>query len=97
MDARSIAATARNKGVLTPATDIDYDVSFDTTYKFDPELYKKRVYFGFGKAQPEKELVYGPNITAVSYTHLLCIWPLSVADHRTARLESFPAGQGRDR
>lgn len=62
MDARSIAATARNGGVLTAATDIDYDVP-ETDYKYDRTVYDKRVYNGFGKPQPEYELKFGPNIT----------------------------------
>ena len=62
MDARSIAATARNGGVLTAATDIDYDVPEDLTYQFDGSVYEKRCYEGFGKADPTAELRYGPNI-----------------------------------
>ena len=62
MDARSIAATARNGGVLTAATDIDYDVP-DFTYTFEKSVYDKRVYQGFGKADPTAELRFGPNIT----------------------------------
>ncbi len=61
MDARSIAATAANKGVLTAATDIEYTVPAHE-YKFDPTIYEKRVYNGFGKAEPEYELRFGPNI-----------------------------------
>ena len=63
MDARSIAATAKNRGRLTPATDIDYKVEYDLDYKFDGRLYNNRVYFGFGNAKPDEPLVYGPNIT----------------------------------
>ena len=62
MDARSIAATAANAGVLTAATDIEYSVP-EHEYKFDPSIYEKRVYNGFGKAEPEYELRFGPNIT----------------------------------
>ena len=62
MDARSIAATARNGGVLTAATDIDYDLPEDLTYQFDGSVYEKRCYEGFGKADPTAELRYGPNI-----------------------------------
>ena len=62
MDARSIAATARNGGVLTAATDIDYDLPQDLTYQFDGSVYEKRCYEGFGKADPDAELRYGPNI-----------------------------------
>lgn len=62
MDARSIAATAANKGVLTPATDVDYDETYPK-YVFDKGIYEKRVYNGFGHAHPEEELKFGPNIT----------------------------------
>lgn len=62
MDARSIAATAANKGVLTAATDIEYTVP-EHEYKFDPTIYEKRVYNGYGKAEPDYELRFGPNIT----------------------------------
>ncbi|MBO5938891.1 MAG: hydratase [Clostridia bacterium] len=62
MDARSIAATARNGGVITAATDIDYDYT-PHEYHFDKSVYAKRVYYGYGKADPDAELIFGPNIT----------------------------------
>ncbi len=62
MDARSIAATARNGGVLTAATDIEYDLPEEKPYQFDGSVYEKRCYEGFGKADPTAELRYGPNI-----------------------------------
>ena len=64
MDARSIAATAANKGVLTAATDFDYvePTSEELQYHFDGSIYAKRCYEGFGKADPSAELRYGPNI-----------------------------------
>ncbi len=62
MDARSIAATARNGGVITAATDIDYTHEAHE-YHFDSSVYQKRVYYGFGKADPDAELILGPNIT----------------------------------
>ena len=61
MDARSIAATAINHGKLTPATDLDIKYQ-KYPYAFDKSVYDKRVYFGFGKAEPEHELKFGPNI-----------------------------------
>ena len=64
MDARSIAATARNGGVLTAATDIDYEAptAEELVYHYDGSVYEKRCYEGFGKADPAAELRYGPNI-----------------------------------
>ena len=61
MDARSIAATAINGGVLTAATDIEYTEK-PHEYKYDGSIYEKRCYFGFGKADPSVELRFGPNI-----------------------------------
>ena len=62
MDARSIAATARNHGVLTSAADVDYTPPAPVQRRFDRAVYDRRVYFGFGKAQPDAPLKYGPNI-----------------------------------
>lgn len=62
MDARSIAATAKNGGVLTAASDIEYNYTPEE-YTFDKGVYERRVYQGFGKADPEAELKLGPNIT----------------------------------
>ncbi len=61
MDARSIAATARNGGVLTSA-EAFCDGSPIAEYEYDNTSYEKRVYQGFGKADETKELIYGPNI-----------------------------------
>ena len=61
MDARSIAATAANGGVITAATDIDYNDTHKP-YSFDGRIYEKRVYNGYGKADLSEELRYGPNI-----------------------------------
>ncbi|MGN1002676.1 MAG: hydratase, partial [Oscillospiraceae bacterium] len=64
MDARSIAATARNGGVLTAADELDNPPAdtADELFHYDDSAYKARVYMGVGKPQPETELVYGPNI-----------------------------------
>ena len=62
MDARSIAATARNGGRITPATEVEYTPSRHP-YRFDKGVYDRRLYYGFGKADPDAELVMGPNIT----------------------------------
>ena len=61
MDARSIAATAANGGKLTAASDLDVTYT-DPNYQFDKGIYEKRVYNGWGHAEPETELVFGPNI-----------------------------------
>ena len=61
MDARSIAATAANGGVITAATDIEYEDTHKP-YQFDGRIYEKRIYNGFGKPMPEEPLRYGPNI-----------------------------------
>ena len=62
MDARSIAATARNHRVLTPATEADYVPPKQGKRTFDTQVYDRRVYFGFGHPQPEAALKFGPNI-----------------------------------
>ena len=62
MDARSIAATALNGGKITAATDIEYECTVPE-YEFDSSAYDRRIYYGFGKADPSVELVMGPNIT----------------------------------
>ena len=61
MDARSIAATAANGGILTPATAVvdDYQVP---EYRFDDSVYRTRVYQGYQKEDENASLVYGPNI-----------------------------------
>lgn len=65
MDARSIAATAANGGVLTPATEAEY-VKKIKKYFFDGSIYDKRVYRGAGKPDYSAQVVYGNNI---------CDWP----------------------
>ena len=61
MDARSIAATAANKGYLTAATDIDVNYS-KPKYFFDETIYKNRVFDSHGVADPDVEIKLGPNI-----------------------------------
>ena len=61
MDARSIAATAANKGVLTPAT--EFDGTFGKyKYHFDSKIYENRVFDSKGVADPDVEIHFGPNI-----------------------------------
>ncbi|WP_075717446.1 hydratase [Roseburia sp. 499] len=61
MDARSIAATAANKGYLTPATDMDVNYG-KPKYHFDSNIYANRVFDSKGVADPEQEIKFGPNI-----------------------------------
>ncbi|MBR4582096.1 MAG: hydratase, partial [Lachnospiraceae bacterium] len=61
MDARSIAATAANKGVLTAATEFDGDFN-DYKYFFDANIYANRVFDSKGVADPNQEIQFGPNI-----------------------------------
>ena len=61
MDARSIAATAANKGFLTAATDIDVNYS-KPKYFFDKTIYENRVFDSKGVADPDVEIQFGPNI-----------------------------------
>ena len=62
MDARSIAATAANNGILTSAEAYGDVFGSVPEYHFDDSAYKARVYNGFGKPEPEQKLFYGPNI-----------------------------------
>lgn len=77
MDARSIAATARNGGYLMSASDMDYDDSLPE-YHFDASIYEKTVYNGFGKPKSDAKLTLGPNITD---------WPEMIALDENALLE----------
>ena len=61
MDARSIAATAANKGYLTAATDVDVNYT-KPKYYFDKTIYENRVFDSKGVADPEVEIHFGPNI-----------------------------------
>lgn len=63
MDARSIAATAANGGILTSALDVDYDNAIPEA-DYDSKVYASRVYNGYGKPDAA-ELVYGPNIADI--------------------------------
>ena len=61
MDARSIAATAANKGYLTAATDMDINYT-KQKYYFDKNIYANRVFDSKGVADPNEEIKFGPNI-----------------------------------
>ena len=98
MDARSIAATARNHGRLTAATDVDYTMPDPHRREFDRSVYEKRVYFGFGHPLPEEPLRMGPNITewpeipALS-EHLLLRMAAVLHDPVTTTDELIPSGE----
>ncbi len=95
MDARSIAATAANGGILTAAPQIDYKIS---DYSFDDSIYKKRVYQGFGKPCKDSELTYGPNIkdwpeiSPLSSNILLKV-STKIMDEVTTTDELIPSGE----
>ena len=61
MDARSIAATAANGGILTPATEYAEDWQVPE-YEYDDSAYESRIYHGYSKANEETPLIFGPNI-----------------------------------
>ena len=100
MDARSIAATAKNGGVLTAADEVEH-ISADRPhedYHYDDSAYKARVYFGTGKAQPETELVFGPNIADWPEQiplpdHLLLTVTAAIYDPVTTTDELIPSGE----
>ncbi len=97
MDARSIAATAANGGVLTSALDCEYSKRIKK-YKYDGKIYENRVYHGAGKPDPNAELVYGPNIAdwpeQIALGKNLLMKVVSVlADPVTTTDELIPSGE----
>ncbi len=97
MDARSIAATAANKGYLTAATDIDVNFT-KPKYFFDKKIYENRVYDGIGKADPSVEIKFGPNIVdwpvMSELTNNLVLKVVSVIhDPVTTTDELIPSGE----
>jgi len=96
MDARSIAVTARNGGILTPGTEAEWDESVPD-YAFTSEIYAGRVYNGFGNPHPEQELIYGPNIVdwpeiSPLAEHLLLGVASVITDPVTTTDELIPSG-----
>ena len=97
MDARSIAATAANGGILTSAEKYadDYEVP---EYNYDDSSYRARIYNGFGKAEPEGKLIYGPNIKdwpeqeALAQNILLRVCS-KIMDKVTTTDELIPSGE----
>ncbi len=97
MDARSIAATAANKGYLTAATELDVEYK-GQKYFFDRTIYDNRVYNGVGKADPSVEIKFGPNIKdwpeMISLTDNLMLKVCSVInDPVTTTDELIPSGE----
>lgn len=97
MDARSIAATAANGGVLTSALDLEYNKRIKK-YHFDGTIYQNRVYHGAGKPQTDAELVYGPNIADWPHfsplgKHLLIKIVSVLDDPVTTTDELIPSGE----
>ena len=96
MDARSIAATAVNGGILTSAEAFD-GWGETPEYTFDPTVYQRRVYQGFGKATGEN-LVFGPNIkdwprmSALTENILLRVCS-KILDPVTTTDELIPSGE----
>jgi len=97
MDARSITATAVNKGILTPATEIDYkDESY--VYEYNEEIYKNRVYYGFNHSDSNKKLRIGPNIKEWPeidkiYDNILLKAAAIIDDPITTTDELIPSGE----
>ncbi len=97
MDARSIAATAANQGVLTPATEFDGSLH-SYQYYFDEAIYKNRVFDSKGVADPSVEIQLGPNIKdwpemAELPEHLLLRVVAEIHDPVTTTDELIPSGE----
>ena len=97
MDARSIAATAANKGYLTAATDVDVEFK-GRKYHFDKSIYENRVFDSHGIADPDTEIQFGPNIKdwpeMVALTDNLLLKVVSeIHDPVTTTDELIPSGE----
>jgi aconitate hydratase len=97
MDARSIAATALNGGVLTAATEISPTASTEK-YVFNATIYRNRVFQGFNKANPGQDLKFGPNIadwpSMIPLPHNLLLKVASfITDPVTTTDELIPSGE----
>ena len=97
MDARSIAATAANKGYLTPATDMDVEYT-GPKYHFDKTIYENRVFDSKGVADDSVEIKFGPNIkdwpAMVALTDNLVLKVVSeIHDPVTTTDELIPSGE----
>lgn len=97
MDSRSIAATAANGGVLTSAYEYDYNNTVPP-FAYDGDIYRKRVYCGWGAAQTDLPLHYGPNIRdwpeVIELTdHLIVKLAAVIEDPVTTTDELIPSGE----
>lgn len=98
MDARSITATAMNKGVLTPANEVLEQEVSATAYSYNPKIYDNRVYNGYNNPKEDQELKYGPNIkdwpTMINMTDNLLVKVTSaIWDDVTTTDELIPSGE----
>lgn len=97
MDARSIAATAANKGYLTAATDLDIEYK-GQKYHFDKSIYENRVFDSKGVADPDTEIQFGPNIKdwpemEALTEHLVLKVVSEIHDPVTTTDELIPSGE----
>ncbi len=97
MDARSIAATAANKGYLTPATDLDVTYS-GKKYFFDRKIYENRIFDSKGIADPSVEIQFGPNIKdwpnmSPLPKHMILKVAAEIHDPVTTTDELIPSGE----
>lgn len=98
MDARSIAATAANKGILTAATDVVTQKETCPPMVFHQEIYERRVYNGYGHPEPDFDLIYGPNIKdwpdqPSLKDHILLKIVSHIEDDVTTTDELIPSGE----
>ena len=97
MDARSIAATAANGGVLTSAAQVDYDDSI-APFEYDAKIYERRIYNGWTKPEESEPLHYGPNIKdwpeVIALTdNLIVKFAAVIHDPVTTTDELIPSGE----
>lgn len=97
MDARSVTATAINKGILTPATDIAIEEP-TYTYEYNEKIYNNRVYYGYKLQNKKVDLKLGPNIKEwpkmdTIYDNLLLQVTAFIDDPITTTDELIPSGE----
>lgn len=97
MDARSIAATAANGGILSSASDVDY-AEKNYPYLFESDIYPRRVYHGFGNPKADEPMRMGPNITQWPKVYpltdtVVMILAAVIQDAVTTTDELIPSGE----